>query len=184
MSCIQIVLSDDATPFTQLSTQLLRTALTSGMKSCHKQLLHILVAPLVLTITMLCTHTYTRFLTHALTLMLNKPQHAAAGTACTALAGVYGGLAVQHKPPSAITGMKFVVCGAGSAGLGVVSWLAKAMIKHGLTPEEAYGMHNYSIHSIIHSIHSIYDINAWYTYNATLCVHFSNATTRTERCTC
>eukprot|EP00953_Heterococcus_sp_UTEX-ZZ885_P024543 13425-Heterococcus_DN1.PRE.3 len=60
------------------------------------------------------------------------------GTACTALAGVYGGLAVQNKPPSAITGMKFVVCGAGSAGLGVVSWLAKAMIKHGLTPEEAY----------------------------------------------
>ena len=34
--------------------------------------------------------------------------------------------------------MKFVVCGAGSAGLGVISWLAKAMMKHGLAPEEAY----------------------------------------------
>jgi malate dehydrogenase (decarboxylating) len=82
-------------------------------------------------------------LTHAFlyihTLSSKRVHTITTGTACTALAGVYGGLAVQHKPPSAITGMKFVVCGAGSAGLGVVSWLAKAMIKHGLTPEEAYG---------------------------------------------
>jgi malic enzyme len=103
------------------------------------------------------------------------------GTACTALAGVYGGLAVQHKPPSAITGMKFVVCGAGSAGLGVVSWLAKAMIKHGLTPEEAYGTQTQYC-----SIHSTY-ISLVETCTATLCVQLSVAATRvtTARlCTC
>eukprot|EP00953_Heterococcus_sp_UTEX-ZZ885_P001454 1310-Heterococcus_DN1.PRE.1 len=56
---------------------------------------------------------------------------------CT-LSAIYGGLAVLDKAPTAITAMKIVVCGAGSAGLGVVSWLAKAMVKHGLSPEEAY----------------------------------------------
>lgn len=60
------------------------------------------------------------------------------GTACTALAGIYGSLGVQGLPHSAIKDMKFVVCGAGSAGLGVVSWLAEAMIKHGLSEEAAY----------------------------------------------
>ncbi|CAN0423709.1 unnamed protein product, partial [Hapterophycus canaliculatus] len=34
---------------------------------------------------------------------------------------------------------RFVVCGAGSAGMGVVQWLCKAMEKHGADPEEAAG---------------------------------------------
>ncbi|CAB1119009.1 unnamed protein product [Ectocarpus sp. CCAP 1310/34] len=33
----------------------------------------------------------------------------------------------------------FVVCGAGSAGMGVVQWLCKAMEKHGAPPDEAAG---------------------------------------------
>jgi malic enzyme len=39
---------------------------------------------------------------------------------------------VLDQSSTLITAMKIVVCGAGSAGLGVVSWLAKAMVTHGL----------------------------------------------------
>lgn len=59
------------------------------------------------------------------------------GTAATALAGIYAGLAATDRPYSDIRNMKLVVCGAGSAGMGVVQWLSKAMEKHGATPEEA-----------------------------------------------
>ncbi|CBN77654.1 malate dehydrogenase [Ectocarpus siliculosus] len=52
------------------------------------------------------------------------------GTAATALAGIYAGLAATGR---------FVVCGAGSAGMGVVQWLCKAMEKHGAPPDEAAG---------------------------------------------
>lgn len=59
------------------------------------------------------------------------------GTAATALAGIYGALRVQSKPVSAIKDMKFVVCGAGSAGMGVTDFLKIAMVQHGLSEEEA-----------------------------------------------
>ncbi|KAK9842247.1 hypothetical protein WJX81_002558 [Elliptochloris bilobata] len=59
------------------------------------------------------------------------------GTATCAVGGVYGAMAVQGKTPEAITQQKFAVLGAGSAGMGVVCMLAKGMVKHGLTPEQA-----------------------------------------------
>nr|AIT70127.1 malic enzyme [Sargassum muticum] len=59
------------------------------------------------------------------------------GTAATALAGIYAGLAAMDKPYSDIRHLRFVVCGAGSAGMGVVLWLCKAMERHGADPEEA-----------------------------------------------
>nr|AIW62930.1 malate dehydrogenase [Saccharina japonica] len=59
------------------------------------------------------------------------------GTAATALAGIYAGLAAIGKPYSDIRHMRFVVCGAGSAGMGVIQWLCKAMEKHGADHDEA-----------------------------------------------
>lgn len=50
------------------------------------------------------------------------------GTAATALAGMYGALRVLNRPPEAITNLKFLVCGAGSAGMGVVEQLTKAIV--------------------------------------------------------
>ncbi len=48
----------------------------------------------------------------------------AQGTAAVALAGLYGAMKVSGKPPSAIADQRFVVLGAGSAGMGVVRMLA------------------------------------------------------------
>ncbi|PSC74934.1 malic enzyme [Micractinium conductrix] len=59
------------------------------------------------------------------------------GTAGTAVGGLYGAMAVAGKPPSALADQKFVVLGAGSAGMGVVSMIAQGMVKHGLSPQEA-----------------------------------------------
>jgi len=59
------------------------------------------------------------------------------GTAATAVSGIYGALAVQGKPVKAITEQKFVVVGAGSAGMGVVGMTALGMMKHGLTEAQA-----------------------------------------------
>ncbi|EFN53662.1 hypothetical protein CHLNCDRAFT_136414 [Chlorella variabilis] len=59
------------------------------------------------------------------------------GTAATAVGGLYGAMAVAGKPPSALADQKFVVLGAGSAGMGVVSMIAQGMVKQGLSPEEA-----------------------------------------------
>ena len=59
------------------------------------------------------------------------------GTAACAVAGVYGALAVQGLPPSAITTQRFVVAGAGSAGSGVTRMLHAGMVKHGLSAAEA-----------------------------------------------
>ena len=42
-----------------------------------------------------------------------------------ALAGVFGALAVQGKPASSIVDQRFVVLGAGSAGMGVVGMIAR-----------------------------------------------------------
>ena len=60
------------------------------------------------------------------------------GTAAVVLGGVYGALAVQALPRSAIKNQRFLVCGAGSAGMGITQALHAAMVKHGLTPEQAY----------------------------------------------
>uniref|UniRef100_A0A7S0RGB6 Malic enzyme n=1 Tax=Pyramimonas obovata TaxID=1411642 RepID=A0A7S0RGB6_9CHLO len=59
------------------------------------------------------------------------------GTAATALAAVYGALGVRGKGPEAIPREKFVVCGAGSAGLGVANALVRAMVKHGASEAAA-----------------------------------------------
>ena len=47
------------------------------------------------------------------------------GTAATAVAGLYGAMAVGGKPPSALADQSFVVLGAGSAGMGVVRMIAQ-----------------------------------------------------------
>ena len=62
------------------------------------------------------------------------------GTAAVVLAGVYGALKVLGaKDRSEIRNQKFVMCGAGSAGMGIVSMLHKAVMKSGgLSEEEAY----------------------------------------------
>jgi len=52
------------------------------------------------------------------------------GTAATALAGLYGALAVQGKPVEAIKDQRVVVVGAGSAGMGVVSMIAAGPALH------------------------------------------------------
>jgi len=60
------------------------------------------------------------------------------GTAATVLAGVYGALAVQHRPASDITKLRFCCAGAGSAGTGVINLIHRAMVKHGLPHDEAW----------------------------------------------
>ena len=59
------------------------------------------------------------------------------GTATTVLGGIYGFLAVKQCQARDIVDQRIVVAGAGSAGMGVVQFLAKAMVKHGLGYEEA-----------------------------------------------
>ena len=54
------------------------------------------------------------------------------------LAGVYGAMAALGGKPSDITKQTFVVCGAGSAGMGIANFLHTAMVHHGLTPEQAH----------------------------------------------
>ena len=60
------------------------------------------------------------------------------GTAVVVLAGVYGAMAALGGKPSDITKQTFVVCGAGSAGMGIANFLHTAMVHHGLTPEQAH----------------------------------------------
>merc|ERR1719187_2154607 len=60
------------------------------------------------------------------------------GTAATVLAGLYGAMKVQGLGPEALKDQKFVVCGAGSAGSGVLLTIRNAMTKrYGLNKEEA-----------------------------------------------
>ncbi|KDD76796.1 malic enzyme [Helicosporidium sp. ATCC 50920] len=59
------------------------------------------------------------------------------GTACVAVAGLYGALRVQGQPPAALTQQRFVVVGAGSAGMGVAGMIAEAMVKQGLSLQQA-----------------------------------------------
>lgn len=51
------------------------------------------------------------------------------GTAATAVAGVYGALAVQGKEFKELTKQRIVLVGAGSAGMGVARMLALGMVK-------------------------------------------------------
>jgi malic enzyme len=51
------------------------------------------------------------------------------GTAATAVAGVYGALAVQGKSFKELAKQRIVVLGAGSAGMGVSRMLALGMVK-------------------------------------------------------
>lgn len=59
------------------------------------------------------------------------------GTAATTVAGMYGALKARGLPASAIKSQRYVVVGAGSAGMGVVSMLAEAARDHGATAAEA-----------------------------------------------
>ena len=59
------------------------------------------------------------------------------GTAAVVLGGVYGALKVQGLPPRAIADQRFLVAGAGSAGMGIAGALLNAMVLHGLSREEA-----------------------------------------------
>eukprot|EP00927_Polykrikos_kofoidii_P071530 TRINITY_DN67792_c0_g1_i1.p1 TRINITY_DN67792_c0_g1~~TRINITY_DN67792_c0_g1_i1.p1 ORF type:complete len:654 (+),score=91.54 TRINITY_DN67792_c0_g1_i1:95-1963(+) len=60
------------------------------------------------------------------------------GTAATVLAGIYGALAVQGLPASDITRLRFCLVGAGSAGIGVIHQIHRAMVKHGLPEDVAW----------------------------------------------
>lgn len=60
------------------------------------------------------------------------------GTAAVVLGGVYGAVACLGLPRSGITQQRFLVCGAGSAGMGITTALHAAMMKHGLSADEAY----------------------------------------------
>jgi malate dehydrogenase (decarboxylating) len=60
------------------------------------------------------------------------------GTAATVLAGLYGAMKVQGLGPEAIKDQVFVVCGAGSAGSGVLLTIRNALTKrYGLSSKEA-----------------------------------------------
>jgi len=47
------------------------------------------------------------------------------GTAATAVAGLYGAMKVKGLPKSALKEQRFVVAGAGSAGMGVVRMICQ-----------------------------------------------------------
>ena len=59
------------------------------------------------------------------------------GTSAVVLAGIIGALKIQNLKPSAITKTKFVIVGAGSAGLGVIYKLHMFLQRYGLTDFEA-----------------------------------------------
>ena len=59
------------------------------------------------------------------------------GTSAVVLAGIIGALRVQGQRPNAITETKFVIAGAGSAGLGVVYKLHLFLQRYGLSDMQA-----------------------------------------------
>eukprot|EP00092_Neocalanus_flemingeri_P090060 GFUD01114049.1.p1 GENE.GFUD01114049.1~~GFUD01114049.1.p1 ORF type:complete len:313 (+),score=75.97 GFUD01114049.1:2-940(+) len=60
------------------------------------------------------------------------------GTAATVLAGLYGAMKAQGLGPEALKDQTILVCGAGSAGSGVINTIRNAlMARHGLSREEA-----------------------------------------------
>jgi malate dehydrogenase (decarboxylating) len=80
---------------------------------------------------------------HALSLLNRYREHHLVfnddiqGTATTVLAGIYGALAVQGLDARDIAKQRVVVAGAGSAGMGVVGHLVKAMEQSGLSESQA-----------------------------------------------
>ena len=61
------------------------------------------------------------------------------GTGAISVAGLMAALRVQGKDPScSLKEQKILIAGAGSAGIGVASFLHDAMVKQGLDPEAAY----------------------------------------------
>ena len=60
------------------------------------------------------------------------------GTAAVVLAGVYGAMKCMGGHRRDITKQTFVMCGAGSAGCGIATFLHQAMVANGLSQEEAY----------------------------------------------
>ena len=50
------------------------------------------------------------------------------GTAATVLAGLYGAMKAQGLGPEALTDQKILVCGAGSAGSGVILTIRNALM--------------------------------------------------------
>jgi len=65
------------------------------------------------------------------------------GTAATVLSGLYGAMKVQGLGPEALKDQRFVVCGAGSAGAGVLLTIRNAiMTRHGMTKDEAGSLFN------------------------------------------
>lgn len=58
------------------------------------------------------------------------------GTGATALAGLMSAIQVQ-EPKLPLSQQRIVVCGAGSAGMGVAAAIRSAMIDEGASPEEA-----------------------------------------------
>ena len=59
------------------------------------------------------------------------------GTQAAATAGLLGALRVKGRDASAIVEERIVVCGCGSAGLGVSSMIIKMLVRHGLSLDEA-----------------------------------------------
>jgi len=65
------------------------------------------------------------------------------GTAATVLSGLYGAMKVQGLGPEALKDQRFVVCGAGSAGAGVLLTIRNAiMTRHGMTKDQAGSLFN------------------------------------------
>ena len=59
------------------------------------------------------------------------------GTGAVSVAGILSALRQQGKAPSEIVNQKFVIAGAGSAGLGVANALVDAMVQEGKPFHEA-----------------------------------------------
>ncbi len=59
------------------------------------------------------------------------------GTASTILAGILSGLKIQKRKKHDITKLKFVIVGAGNAGMGIVTYLHNFLTKYGLSAENA-----------------------------------------------
>lgn len=59
------------------------------------------------------------------------------GTGCVALAGILSALRSRGLPPEALQDQRFLVAGAGSAGIGVADMLVEGMVQQGLPRDQA-----------------------------------------------
>jgi len=60
------------------------------------------------------------------------------GTGAVAVAGILGALRVQQKPPEDLKNQRYLIAGAGSAGIGVAKALVDTMVLEGMSREDAY----------------------------------------------